>query len=157
MARFAFEDFTPGRVFDLGSTTVDGEEMVAFARRFDPQPFHLDPVAALANPLLGGLCASGWFTAALWMRAWADAVLNQSTGLASPGGNNLSWPNPVFAGDVLAARSGVLGARVSRSRPNIGIVDILATLHRAETPVFRAQFTAMFALRHPAESDASAL
>lgn len=145
MAQFAFEDFTGGRVFDLGTITVDGDEMIAFARRFDPQPFHLDPVAAAANPVLGGLCASGWFTASLWMRAWAEGVLNHSTSLGSPGGNNLSWPAPVFAGDVLSARSGILGARVSRSKPELGLVDVLATLHRGDQPVFRAQFTALFA------------
>jgi acyl dehydratase len=144
---FAFEDFTPGRVFDLGTATVDRDEMLAFARRFDPQPFHLDEVAAKANPLLGGLCASGWFTASLWMRAWADGVLNHSTALGSPGGNNLSWPAPVYAGDVLSARSGVLGARLSRSRPGLGLVDLLATLHRDDQPVYRAQFTAMFGVR----------
>jgi acyl dehydratase len=145
MPAFAFEDFTAGRVFDLGTITIDRAEMLAFARRFDPQPFHLDPVAAEANPVLGGLCASGWFTAALWMRAWAERVLNHSTALGSPGGNNLSWPAPVFAGDVLAARAGVLGARVSRSKPGIGLVDVLATLHRADEAVYRAQFTALFA------------
>jgi acyl dehydratase len=147
MPRFAFEDFTGGRVFDLGTTTVDGDEMVAFARRFDPQPFHLDAEAAKTNPVLGRLCASGWFTASLWMRAWAEHVLNHSSALGSPGGNNLSWPNPVFAGDVLSARSGILGARVSRSKPDLGLVDVLATLHRGDEPVYRAQFTALFAIR----------
>lgn len=152
MVTYTFEDFTPGRVFDLGTVTVDSEEMLAFARRFDPQPFHLDPVAAAANPVLGGLCASGWFTASLWMRQWADHVLNRSTSLGSPGGNNLSWPAPVFAGDELAAESGILGARVSRSKAHLGLVDILATLHRGDQPVFRAQFTALFGVRQPAET-----
>jgi len=55
-------------VFELGTVTVDEDEMIAFARRFDPQPFHVDAEAATANPVLGGLCASGWFTASLWMR-----------------------------------------------------------------------------------------
>jgi acyl dehydratase len=149
MSQFVFEDFTGGRVFDLGTITVDGDEMIAFARRFDPQPFHLDPVAAASNPVLGKLCASGWFTASLWMRAWADGVLNHSTTLGSPGGNNLSWPAPVFAGDVLSARSGILGARVSRSKPELGLVDVLATLHRGDQPVFRAQFTTLFAAGVP--------
>jgi acyl dehydratase len=159
MHEFAFEDFTAGRVFDLGAVTVDGDEMVAFATRFDPQPFHLDSAAAAANPLLGGrVCASGWFTASLWMRAWADTVLNRSSSLGSPGGNNLSWPNPVFPGDVLSATSGVLGARRSRSKPDLGLVDILATLHRGDEPVFRAQFTALFGVRsaQPAETGTSA-
>ncbi|HEX4253334.1 MAG TPA: MaoC/PaaZ C-terminal domain-containing protein [Pseudonocardia sp.] len=147
MSELAFEDFKGGQVFDLGTVTIDGDEMVAFARRFDPQPFHIDPVAAAANPVLGGLCASGWFTASLWMRSWAEGVLNGSTALGSPGGNSLSWPAPVFAGDVLASRAGILGARLSRSRPGLGLVDLLATLHRDDQCVYRAQFTAIFGTR----------
>jgi acyl dehydratase len=148
MPELAFEDFKGSQVFDLGTITVDGDEMVAFARRFDPQPFHLDPVAAANNALLGGrLCASGWFTASLWMRSWAEVVLNRSTALGSPGGNSLSWPAPVFAGDVLSSRAGVLGARPSRSKPGIGLVDVLATLHRGDDCVYRAQFTAIFGTR----------
>jgi acyl dehydratase len=107
----------------------------------------VDAEAAAKNDLLGGLCASGWFTASLWMRTWVDQVLNYSTALGSPGGNNISWPAPVFAGDVLDARSGILGARVSRSKPGLGLVDVLATLYRADQCVFRAQFTAIFGAR----------
>jgi len=148
MPELAFEDFKGGQVFDLGTVAIDGDEMVAFARRFDPQPFHVDAEAAAANALLGGrLCASGWFTASLWMRTWAEGVLNRSTALGSPGGNSLSWPAPVFAGDVLASRAGILGARLSRSRPSMGLVDVLATLHRDDQCVYRAQFTAIFATR----------
>jgi acyl dehydratase len=143
----AFEDFTGGQVFDLGRVTVDHDEMIAFARRFDPQPFHLDAAAAAANPVLGGLCASGWYTGSLWMRTWADGVLNRSTSLGSPGGSSISWPAPVFAGDVLASRAGILGARRSRTKPELGLVDLLATLHRGDDCVFRAQFTALFGSR----------
>ena len=151
MSELAYEDFTGGQVFDLGTLTVDEDEMIAFARRFDPQPFHVDAEAATANPVLGGLCASGWFTASLWMRTWTDGVLNRSNSVGSPGGNLLSWPTPVFAGDVLASRAGILGARVSRSRPGLGLVDVAATLHRDDQCVFRAQFTAIFPTRaqHP--------
>lgn len=147
MAELAFEDFTDGRVFDLGAVRVDGDEMLAFARRFDPQPFHLDPSAAARNPVLRRLCASGWFTASLWMRAWAEEVLNRSTALGSPGGNSLSWPAPVFAGDVLSARATIVAARPSRSKPGMGIVELLASMHRGEDCVFRAEFAAFFATR----------
>src|ERR687895_1266049 len=98
----AFEDFTPGRVFDLGTTVVDRDEMLAFARRFDPQPFHVDEEAGKAS-IFGGLTASGWFTAALWMRAYADRVLARAASLGSPGGEEIVWPAPVFAGDTLRA------------------------------------------------------
>ncbi|WP_037068076.1 MaoC family dehydratase [Pseudonocardia acaciae] len=141
--RLAFGDFVEGRVFELGDVTIDREEMLAFARRFDPQPFHVDPVAAKDNPVLGGLCASGWFTASLWMRAWVDGVLSRTDSLGSPGGGECTWPAPVFPGDVLAARAEILGSRVSRSKPWLGLVDVLATMHRGEDCVFRFRFTAL--------------
>jgi len=141
--RLTFADFAPGRVFDLGATVVDRDEMVAFARRFDPQPFHLDEQAA-AGSLFGGLAASGWFTAGLWMRAYVDGVLSRSDGLGSPGGDEISWPAPVFAGDELRAAMEVLAARRSRSRPDLGLVTLRAAMHRADELVFSSRFTGMF-------------
>jgi acyl dehydratase len=143
----AFEDFTPGRVFDLGTTVVDRAEMVAFARRFDPQPFHLDEEAAAAS-IFGGLAASGWFTAGLWMRAYADGVLSRATSLGSPGGDDIAWPAPVFAGDELRASMEILEARRSRSRAGLGLVKLRATLHRGDDVVFRSTFTGMFGTRN---------
>ncbi len=143
---YAFEDLVPGRVFELGSTVVDRDEMVAFARRFDPQPFHVDEAAAAAS-LFGGLAASGWFTAALWMRLYADAVLAGSTSLGSPGGEDIAWPAPVFAGDELRGTAEVLGARRSASRPGLGLVRLRAGLHRGDVEVFRSVFTGMFGTR----------
>jgi acyl dehydratase len=142
----AFEDLTPGRVFDLGSTVVDRDEMVAFARRFDPQPFHVDEDAAAAS-LFGGLAASGWFTAGLWMRLYVDAVLSRATSLGSPGGEEIAWPAPVFAGDELRATMEVLDARRSASRPGLGLVRLRARMDRAGTDVFRSTFTGMFGTR----------
>ena len=146
MPDYAYEDFTPGRAFDLGTTVADREEMMAFARRFDPQPFHLDEEAAAAT-VLGGLCASGWYTAGLWMRAYVDHVLSRSTSQGSPGGSEIAWPAPTFPGDVLAARSEVLGARLSRKRPTLGLVDLRATLTRGEVCVFRSTFVGLFGTR----------
>ncbi len=138
-----FGDFRAGRVFDLGSILVDRDEMVAFARRFDPQPFHVDERAAAAS-IFGGLAASGWFTAGLWMRAYVDRVLSRATSLGSPGGEELSWPAPVFAGDELRAAMEVLAARPSRSRPELGLVRLRATLHRDDVLVYSSTFTGMF-------------
>ncbi|MCX6464049.1 MAG: MaoC family dehydratase [Pseudonocardiales bacterium] len=146
MTGLAFEDFTPGRVFDLGSTVVDRDEMVAFARRFDPQPFHVDEDAAAAS-LFGGLAASGWFTAGLWMRLYVDSVLSRATSLGSPGGEEIAWPAPVFAGDELRATMEVLDARRSASRPGLGLVRLRARMDRAGTDVFRSTFTGMFGTR----------
>lgn len=146
MSTFAFEDFTPGRVFDLGTTVVDRAEMLAFAHRFDPQPFHVDEEAAQTS-IFGGLAASGWFTVGLWMRAYADEVLNRATSLGSPGGEEIRWPAPVFAGDELVASMEVLEARLSRSRPGVGLVRLRAHLHRGDQEVFRSTFTGMFGTR----------
>ena len=141
-----FEDLTPGRVFDLGAVVVDSDEMLAFARRFDPQPFHVDDDAGKAS-IFGALAASGWFTASLWMRTYVDGVLARAASLGSPGGEDIAWPAPVFAGDELRAAMEVLEARRSRSRPTMGLVKLRASLHRGDELVFRSVFTGMFGTR----------
>ena len=150
--QLAFEDFTPGRVFDLGTTLVDPDEMVAFARRYDPQPFHVDEQAGKRS-IFGGLAASGWFTVALWMRAYADVVLNNSTSLGSPGGEEIRWPAPVFPGDELVASMEVLETRLSKSRPGVGLVRLRASTHRGDDLVFRCTFTGMFGTREQARGE----
>ena len=152
---YAFEDFTVGDTIDLGPTLVDRDEMLAFARRFDPQPFHTDPVAA-AGSVLGSLCASGWFTCALWMRAYADAVLAGSTSQGSPGGSEIAWPAPVFPGETLRSSVEVVDTRRSKSRPQLGLVTITGRSEvaepsdRAGVEVLRFTFVGMFGLRQPA-------
>jgi len=153
VSTIAFEDLEPGLVIDLGEVVVDREEMLAFARRFDPQPFHLDEEAGRRS-ILGGLCASGWFTASLWMRAYVDHVLADSTSQGSPGGQELSWLAPVFPGDRLRCRLEVLSSRRSRRRPGLGVVEILGTAHRPkdDTPdgeecVLRFRFVGLFGTR----------
>ena len=111
-----FEDLTPGREFDLGSVTIDRDEMIAFAQRFDPQPFHVDEQAGKES-IFGQLAASGWYTSSLWMRAYVDHVLARAASLGSPGGDELVWPAPVFAGDELTFSLVIADARRSKSRP----------------------------------------
>jgi len=146
MTTIAFEDLTPGRIIPLGEVTVDRESMLSFAAQFDPQPFHLDEEAGKAS-VLGGLAASGWFTAALWMRQYVDHVLADSTSQGSPGGRELSWLAPVFAGDVLRCELTVVGARVSRSRPSLGLVEIVGVAVRGDDVVYRLTFTGIFGVR----------
>ncbi len=150
MAELYFDDLTPGTVVDLGTTVVDRDEMVAFSARFDPQPFHLHE--AEGERVFGGLAASGWFTASLWMRAYVDAVLSRAASLGSPGGDEIAWPAPVFAGDELHAEMEVLEARVSRSRPSMGLITLRGTLTRTGdgAVVYRSRFTGMFEVRPPA-------
>lgn len=132
MAAIAYEDLTPGRDFDLGTTEIDRDEMVDFARRFDPQPFHIDEEAG-KNSLLGGLCASGWYTSALWMRAYVDHVVSDSTSQGSPGGSDLSWTAPVYPGDTLRFHLLINDRRLSRSKPGLGLVDGTGTVTRENT------------------------
>lgn len=146
MPTFAYEDLAPGRVIELGELVVDRADMIDFARRFDPQPFHLDEEAGRRS-VLGGLAASGWYTASLWMRAYVDTVLADSTSQGSPGGRELSWLAPVYAGDKIAFRTEVLSARVSRSRPGLGLVEISGTVHREDETVLRVVFTGIFGTR----------
>ncbi len=113
------EDLTPGRRFTAGPVTVTEEEIIAFASRYDPQPFHTDPAAAAAHPLFQGLAASGWHTAALTMPMVVEAVGHIAGGIIG-GGGDLQWPRPVRPGDRLSLEIEVLEATPSRSRPDRG-------------------------------------
>ncbi|MBM3352744.1 MAG: MaoC family dehydratase [Betaproteobacteria bacterium] len=116
-----WEDFIPGDTMEMGSHTFTEAEIVAFARQFDPQPFHLDPAAA-ANSFFKGLIASGWHTCAIAMRLMVDGYLARSASLGSPGLDNLRWLAPVRAGDTISYRRIVTAARPSASRPGVGLV-----------------------------------
>src|SRR4029079_8109035 len=129
-----FEDYVVGSTYEYGTATVDLREAVAFAEQFDPQPIHIDPVAAAQGPF-GGLIASGWHTAALMMRLFVDHYLSNVASLASPGIDELRWIKPVRPGDTLRIRVTVTEARRSRSKPDRGIVrTLIAVLNqRGET------------------------
>lgn len=116
------EDFHPGDVHELGTVTVTAEEILEFGKRYDPQPFHIDPAAAELSPF-GGLVASGWLTASLFMRCYVDSVLSESACCGSPGIDELRYLRPVRPGDVLTARLTVLGSRPSLSQPDRGILQ----------------------------------
>lgn len=142
----AFEDLPAGRIIPLGTTVVDREDMLDFARKFDPQPFHLDEEAG-KNSIFNGLSASGWYTAGLWMRRWVDEVLSDSTSQGSPGGRELSWLAPVYAGDELTFEAEVLNARRSKSRPTLGLVEFEGRARRGDEVVYRFIATGMFTTR----------
>lgn len=116
-----FEDFTPGEVIELGRYTITKDEIVAFARQFDPQPFHLDEEAA-KKTIYGGLLASGWHSAAITMRLLYDGLVKDTISLGSPGVDELRWVKPVRPGDTLSARLTVLECIPSRSKPDRGVV-----------------------------------
>jgi acyl dehydratase len=116
-----FEDYEPGAVYEYGYLSVTEAEILDFARRFDPQPMHTDRAWAAAGPF-GGLIASGWHTAGLFMRLYADHYLTRVASLASPGIDELRWPAPLRPGDPLRIRAEVAEARPSRSKPGRGLV-----------------------------------
>jgi acyl dehydratase len=114
------EDLTPGLTVEGGPITVDEEAAIAFARQFDPQPFHTDPVAARAS-FFGGLVVSGWHTAALSMRMLADTRVSQIVnGLIGLEARHIRWPNPTRPGDTLTVVAEILENRPSRSQPGWG-------------------------------------
>jgi acyl dehydratase len=116
-----FEDFRPGEVVELGSRTLDAAAIVAFAREYDPQPFHTDPEAARSS-IYGGLIASGWQTVGIYMRLLVEGCLKDTVSLGSAGVDEIRWLVPVRPGDTLSARFTVLEARPSRSRPDRGTI-----------------------------------
>lgn len=117
-----WEDFKVGESTDLGSHSMTEAEILAFARKYDPQPFHTDPEAARRS-IFGGLIASGWHTCAVMMRLSVEANRREeAAATGSPGLDSCRWLKPVRPGDTLRGRFTVLDAKVSRSRPDWGIV-----------------------------------
>jgi acyl dehydratase len=120
-AYWYFEDFEPGQDIDLGTRTVTEEEIVAFARAYDPQPFHVDHDAAALSHF-GGVVASGWHTCSMMMRLVVDGLLNRSASMGSPGLDGIRWLAPVRAGDTLNVRYRTVKVKASASKPDRGVV-----------------------------------
>ena len=129
-----FEDFKPGDVIELGSRTISKESILAFAREFDPQPFHTDEEAAKRS-IYGGLLASGWHTGSLLMRILNDGLLKDTASLGSPGVDELRWLKPVRPGDVLSARMTVLESIPSRSKLDRGLIRSLMELRNQHNEI----------------------
>ncbi len=156
-AELFFDDISPGTIFDLGVAEVDRDEMLAFARRFDPQWYHVDVDAAQAS-VYGDVIASGFYTASLFMRAYADHLLSRAAADASPGLEELRWTAPVYGGDRLAIRLEVLAAAPSTAKPSVGTLTLAATMtrlateQRPEAVAVRIRFRGWFA-RRPTDVD----
>ena len=144
-----WEDFKPGQVIELGSRTIDKDSILAFAREFDPQPFHTDEEAA-RHTIFGGLIASGWHTGSLSMRLFYDGVIKHVISFGSPGFDELRWVKPVRPGDTLSARFTVLECIASRTKPDRGIIRSLSevTNQKGDT-VLRLIATNFILARHP--------
>jgi acyl dehydratase len=125
-----FEDFPPGHFGSFGPRHVTREEIIAFATEFDPQPMHLDEEAA-KHSMLRGLSGSGWHLGSLMMRMLFDGFIHRTASLGSPGVDELRWLSPLRPGDDLTLDVDVTQARVSRSRPETGIVTFKMSVRNA--------------------------
>jgi acyl dehydratase len=142
-----FEDFQVGEVSEVGPVTVSEEEIVEFASRYDPQPFHVDAEAAKASPY-GGLIASGWHTTALFMGMFVRGILLDSASLGSPGVEELRWTAPVRPGDQLVARVTVTDVQPSAKTPGRGtVVTASEVFNQDGTLVLRMKARGYFARR----------
>lgn len=149
-ATLYWEDLAPGSVRELGTTSVDKEEIKEFARRYDPQPFHVDEEAGRQS-IFGALCASGWQTAALAMRLTVDNLLRHSISQGSPGLENLRWLRPVYPNDQLSLRHVILESRPMRKRPDVGLVRSRWELSNQDgEKVLEMEGWGMFGRRAPA-------
>jgi len=149
MPKLYWEDFQPGAVATYGPRLVTREEIVAFAAEFDPQPMHLDEMAA-RDTLLGGLGASGWHVCCLMMRIIADGYVLNSSSMGGPGIEEARWLAPLRPGTTIRVRSTVLETRASKSRPEMGLTTFRHdVLDDAGSCLMTLTTTQMFGRRQP--------
>jgi len=136
MTKRFLEDFAPGQKYQSnGCVTIDADSIKAFAKQYDPQPYHLDESAA-RDSIFKGLAASGWHTAALTMSLVVGSELQPAGGVLGAGMDELRWPKPVRPGDELRVESEVLEVRPSKSRPDQGLIKVrTTTLNQNDEPV----------------------
>lgn len=119
-----FEDYQVGEIAEFGDYPITEQEIIEFASRYDPQPFHVDPQAA-ARTDFGGLIASGWMTGSIAMRLMVDHFISPNASVASPGLDEVRWLRPVRPGQRLRVRATVVEKRRSRSKPDRGAIQVL--------------------------------
>jgi acyl dehydratase len=152
MSRYFFEDFTPGWSRALGPLSVSKEAIVAFAREYDPQMFHVDEAEAKSS-FAGTLIASGWHTCSLNMRLLADGFLLETASMGAPGIEEVKWVRPVLPGDALVSHVTVLESRASKSRPDLGLVRFTFSLrNQRDEPVMTQTNWVLIGRREPAEN-----
>ena len=143
-----YDDLVVGRVYRSGKVMVTAEEIIAFASRYDPQVFHLDPVAA-QKTVFGGLVASGWLTASLTMRLMVTGEFNFGSGVVGLGVESLRWPEPVRPGDELGAEVEITSMRVSDTKPNFGVVQIRTTTRNQHGAIVQVLASIVLVRRRP--------
>lgn len=144
-----YEDYPEGLVVPFGTYHLTRDEVIEYAREWDPQPFHLDDDAAKSS-VLGGLAASGWHSSAILIRLAVDGMANKSAAMASNNMQEAKWLKPVYAGETLTGRGTVLSRRISSSRPEMGILqmkfELLNMAGDLKTEITGIQF---MGVRHP--------
>jgi acyl dehydratase len=149
---YAYEDFEIGSAATLGAHTFTREEIVEFATRYDPQPFHVSDEGGEASHF-GGLVASGWNTCSAMMGILVRDMVGDSTSMGSPGLDNIRWIKPVRVGDTVRLTVRVLDKRVSKSKPDRGIVQTRWEAHNQHGDlVLTVDSNALFGLRDPGGS-----
>ena len=149
--KYFWEDFYPGQVREIGGYSLSEEEIIEFAGKYDPQPFHLDKDKAQQS-YFGGLIASGWQTASMCMRMICDLYLLEAASLGSPGVDEVRWVKPVRPGDTLRLKSTVLETRASNSRPDMGTVRSRSEVYNQHGElVMHMSGVGMFRRRSPGE------
>lgn len=148
MSGLFYEDFHVGRQFTTEPVSLSESEIVAFAEKYDPQPIHVDPIAA-EKSVYGGLIASGFQTIAVAAGQWLRTGQQEGTGLGGPGLREIRWLAPVRPGDVLQTTLEVADARVSRSKPDRGILQLAYTVRNDTEPVLT--FTVIVMIRRRPE------
>ncbi len=152
-----FDDFTVGAVEEFGQYTVSRDEIIAFGRQFDPQPFHTDEELARQHAF-GGLVASGWHTAGMCMRMAVEHYLGAGSGsLGSPGVDELRWHKPVRPGDTLTMRTQILEVTPSRSKPDRGVVRSRYELYNQRRELVMSLIAIGMFSRRPAPATAPEL
>jgi acyl dehydratase len=147
---FFFEDLQVGQKFLSGTQTVDVGQIIAFARQFDPQPFHLDQQAA-KDSFFGGLIASGWHTAAITMRLLVESGLNIPGGMIGAGGE-IVWPKPTRPGAVLQVETEVIDTRTLHSKPDRGIVSVRCITRDQQGEILQTMVARLYVPRRPEDS-----
>jgi acyl dehydratase len=150
-----FEDYEAGRVYEFGTITVSERDIIDFARRFDPQDFHVDPAKAACGPF-GGIIASGGHTISMAMRLYVDHYLSHVASLGSPGVDDVRWPNPLRPRDTLKIRVTILEARPSRSKPDRGIVRAhVEAINQTDKTVLSMRVVSLLGRRKESSATAS--
>ena len=146
MKKYA-EDYNIGDIFDLGRYIPRKKEIIDFAKKYDPFPFHINKNAA-EKTVFGGIISSGWLTALVWLGMMHKSFLSYDTIMGSPGHEEMTWPKPVRPGDKVIGQLEILESRKSKSKPGLGFVRYEAKLFNKDKEiVFLTKSTLMIKSR----------